>query len=73
MLKSAQILPIFDNPINKTKVRKDVYAYRYRTGLITIGNYELGFERYHMYTMAEAIKIWRSKNQLKSINNERSI
>ena len=61
-MTKATLLPIFDNPVNKKKVRKDVYAYRYRTGLIVIGNYELGFERYHMYTMTEAIKIWRSKN-----------
>ena len=67
MPKLARILPIYSH-INKTKVRKDVYAFRYRTGLIIIGNYELGFERYYMYTMAEAIKIWRSKNKLKPIN-----
>jgi hypothetical protein len=73
MSTSAPLLPIFDNPLSKRKVRNGVYAYLYRTGLICIGNYSLGFERYYMYTMTEAIKIWRSKNQLKPINNERSI
>lgn len=59
---TAPLLPLFVNPISKTKVRKGVYAYRYQTGLICIGNYDIGYERYHMYTTTEAIKIWRSKH-----------
>ena len=47
----------FVNPTSKTKVRNGVYAYRCPNGCINIQG-----EQYHFYTMAQAIKLWRSKH-----------
>ena len=50
---------LFETPISKTKVRNGVNAYRYKTGIIVINN-----EKFVMYTMKEAIKLWRQKNPI---------
>ena len=62
MSEKSPLLPIDNNPISKTKVRKGVYAYRYHTGLIAIGSFALGFESFYYYPMQEAIRLWRSRN-----------
>jgi hypothetical protein len=48
---------LFQDPISKTKVRKDVFAYKYSGGTILIGKSE-----YVFYSMTEAIRKWRSQN-----------
>jgi hypothetical protein len=48
---------LFETPIRSKKVRNGIYAYKYRNGTININGH-----KYLMYSMAEAIKIWRSKN-----------
>lgn len=48
---------LFETPISKTKVRKGIFAYRFRNGIIVIEG-----EKYIQYTMKEAIKLWRAKN-----------
>lgn len=48
---------IFDNPTSRTKVRKNIYAYRYSNGLVLIDG-----QRYYGYSIKEAIKIWRQNN-----------
>jgi hypothetical protein len=49
---------LFSTPISSTKVRKGVYAHRYRNGCINIQG-----EKYFDYTVKEAIKLWRNKNK----------
>jgi hypothetical protein len=49
---------LFEEPISKTKIRKDIYAYKYRNGCININS-----EKFFFYTIKEAIKLWRSKNK----------
>lgn len=51
---------LFDTPISSTKVRKGVYAHKYRTGVINIQG-----SLYVDYSIKDAVKIWRSKNPLK--------
>jgi hypothetical protein len=50
---------LFNTPISKTKIRKDVFAYKYKNGCINIAG-----EKYFDYSIKEAIKIWRSKHKL---------
>lgn len=51
---------LFDTPTSKTKVRQNIFAYRYRNGNIYIQE-----EVYVMYSLKEAIKLWRQKNPIK--------
>lgn len=48
---------LFATPISKTKVRNGIYAYKYPNGTINING-----EKFLLYSIKEAIKIWRSKN-----------
>jgi len=48
---------LFDNPTSKTKVRKNIYAYRYSNGLV-----EIDGQRYYDYSIKFAIKLWRANN-----------
>ena len=48
---------MFDNPIKKVKVRNGIYAYKYPNGCVNIAGH-----KFYLYSMTEAIKIWRSKN-----------
>jgi len=48
---------LFATPISKTKVRNNVYAYKYPNGVINING-----EKFQFYSIKDAIKIWRSKN-----------
>ncbi len=48
---------LFDNPISKTKVRTDVYAYKYRNGTINIDG-----SKYVFYSIKDAIAKWRKEN-----------
>lgn len=48
---------LFDSPLSATKIRKNVYAYKYRNGCINING-----QKFFDYSIKEAIKIWRSKN-----------
>lgn len=50
---------LFDTPISKTKVRKGIYAYKYRNGNINING-----QIYAMYSIKDAIKRWRDNNPL---------
>ena len=50
---------LFETPISKTKVRQDVYAYKYRNGVINING-----EKFIFYSIKDAIKLWRSKNPI---------
>lgn len=47
---------LFGTPILSKKVRKGVWAHKYRTGVINI----MG-QLYCDYSMTEAIKLWRKK------------
>lgn len=54
--------PLYLNgsPIVKTKkIRKDVMAYKFRSGVI-----EIKGERYFFYSMTDAIKKWRTENPI---------
>lgn len=53
------MVDLFQEPIKKTKVRKNVYAYKYPNWCINIEWY-----KYYFYSMAEAIKLWRHKNPI---------
>jgi hypothetical protein len=55
---------LFSTPISKTKVRNGIYAYRYSNGCINING-----QKYFDYTVKEAIKLWRSKNQFNNRKN----
>ena len=48
---------LFQPPIKKVKVRKNIFAYQYPQ-LINIAG-----EKYIGYSMTEAIKLWRKKNK----------
>ncbi len=48
---------LFETPISKTKVRNGVYAYKYPNGCINING-----DKFILYSIKEAIRIWRSKN-----------
>lgn len=50
---------LFEKPTSKTKVRHGIFAYRYRNGNIYIQK-----EVYVMYSVKEAIKLWRQKNPI---------
>lgn len=53
-----QNLPdLFSTPLSKTKVRKGIYAYKYRNGCINISG-----QKFFDYSIKDAIKIWRSRN-----------
>lgn len=51
---------LFSTPISKTKVRKNVYAYKYPNGVINING-----QKYQFYSVKEAINIWRKNNKIK--------
>ncbi len=51
------MIDLFSKPTSKTKVRKDVFAYKYPNGCININR-----EKYFGYSVKEAIKLWRQKN-----------
>jgi hypothetical protein len=51
---------LFETPISQRKVRKDVTAYRYRNGVINIQG-----DKYILYSMKDAISLWRKKNKIK--------
>jgi len=60
--KTNIMLPdLFETPIRSKRVRHNVYAYQYRNGTINING-----TKYLEYTMAEAIKLWRTNNPLKN-------
>lgn len=48
---------LFNTPISATKVRNNVYAYKYPNGVINIEG-----QKYIGYSIKDAIKKWRSKN-----------
>jgi len=48
---------LFDSPIKSGKVRNHVYYHKYRNGVITING-----EKYLLYTITEAVRLWRKKN-----------
>lgn len=50
------ITDLFDQPLRKVKVRNDVYAYQYRSGIINIDG-----QKFCFYSMTEAIKRYRNK------------
>jgi hypothetical protein len=49
---------MFEPAISKTKVRKGIYAFKYRNGCINIAG-----EKYFLFSIKDAIKDWRSKNR----------
>ena len=49
---------LFITPIRKRKVRAGIYAYQYANGVINING-----QKYLEYSLTDAIKAWRSKNQ----------
>lgn len=51
---------MFETPIAQRKVRKDVWAYKYRNGTINIAGM-----KYIYYSFAEAIMRWRKKNPIR--------
>ena len=51
---------LFNIPTSKTKVRNNIYAYRYSNGIINIEG-----TKFQFYSIKDAIKIWRSNNPLK--------
>jgi len=50
---------LFNNPISKTKVRNNIFAYKYSNGCINIAG-----QKFFDYSIKEAIKLWRSKNKI---------
>ena len=50
----------FAQPISKTKVRNNVYAYKYPNGWINIEG-----KKYFDYSIKDAIKKWRSFNKIR--------
>lgn len=50
-------IDLFSKPISQTKVRANIYAYKYKNGCINI----MG-EKYFCMSIKDAIKIWRSKH-----------
>jgi hypothetical protein len=57
MKKIAMQPDLFDTPLSVTKVRNGVNAYKYRNGNINIAG-----QIFSMYSISEAIRIWRHKN-----------
>ena len=55
------MIDIFNRPIRKRKVRKDVTAYQYDNGVIVIDEY-----RYFGYSMTDAIKLFRNRKSGRS-------
>ena len=51
------IQDLFSNPISKTKVRKDIFAYRYANGCVNIQG-----KKYFGYSIKNAISLWRKEN-----------
>lgn len=49
---------LFDTPIKTRKVRNVIVAYQYRNGTINISG-----QRYVMYSMTEAINLFRKTNK----------
>lgn len=49
---------LFSAPIASRKVRNGVTAYKYRNGTINING-----EKYLLYSMTEAIRMWRGKHK----------
>ena len=49
---------LFDTPLISRKVRVDVYAHKYRNGVINIQG-----EKYVGWPMADAIRLWREKQR----------
>ena len=52
------MIDLFDSPICSQKVRNNVTAFKYRTGVINIEG-----KKFVGYSMKDAIKIWRSDNK----------
>ncbi len=52
---------LFDTPIRSGKIRKNVYYYKYRNGVINIQG-----EKFCLYSIRDAVKIWRRKHPLKN-------
>jgi hypothetical protein len=50
---------LFSTPIASRQVRKNVVAYKYSNGTININGH-----KFLLYSMIEAIKLWRSQNPL---------
>ena len=48
---------LFEKPIRQRKVRKGIYAYQYRNGVINING-----TKYLEYSITDAIKAWRKAN-----------
>jgi len=57
-LKNKIMIDLFEIPIKKTKVKRDIFAYMYRNGCINIDG-----QKYFGYSMSEAIKEYRSKTK----------
>lgn len=55
------MIDLFSTPICQKQVRKNVTAYKYRNGCINIEG-----QKFFLYSMKEAIQIWRSNNPLKN-------
>lgn len=51
------MVDLFDTPVKQRPVRKGVSAYLYRNGTINIEG-----TKFVMYSMTEAIKVWRQQN-----------
>lgn len=54
------MMNLFEAPIVKKEIRKNVYAYKYKNGCINING-----EKFFFYSMNQAIKEWRQKNKVK--------
>lgn len=50
---------LFDEPLQSKKVRKGVWAHKYRTGVININGH-----KFQGYSMTAAIALWRKQNPL---------
>ena len=50
-------MDLFNIPISKTKVRNGIFAYKYPNGVINIEG-----QKFMLYSIKDAIKIWRQKN-----------
>jgi len=57
MKNMEMVADLFDTPMSVTKVRNGVLAYKYRNGNINIAG-----QIFSMYSISEAIRIWRHKN-----------
>lgn len=50
------MLNLFEAPIRTRKVRKGIFAYQYPNGVIVVQD-----QKYILYSMTEAIKLYRSQ------------